>query len=36
MWIERRIVEEFQDLFNAALLSRMDDITHTVAQALPA
>jgi hypothetical protein len=34
MWIERRIVEEFQDLFNAALLSRMDDITHAVAQAL--
>jgi hypothetical protein len=34
MWIERRIVEEFQDLFNAALLARMDDITHAVAQAL--
>jgi hypothetical protein len=34
MWIERRVVEEFQDIFNAALLARMDDITHTVAQAL--
>jgi hypothetical protein len=34
IWIERRIVEELQDLFNAALLARMDDITHTVAQAL--
>jgi len=33
-WIERRVVEELQDLFNAALLARMDDITHTVAQAL--
>ena len=34
IWIERRIVEELQDVFNAALLARMDDITHTVAQAL--
>ncbi|MFN0070829.1 MAG: DUF2254 family protein [Chloroflexota bacterium] len=34
IWIERRAVEELQDLFNAALLARMDDITHTVAQAL--
>jgi hypothetical protein len=34
IWIERRVVEELQDLFNAALLARMDDITHTVAQAL--
>lgn len=34
LWIERRVVEELQDVFNAALLARMDDITHTVAQAL--
>jgi len=27
-------VEELQDVFNAALLARMDDITHTMAQAL--
>ncbi len=27
-------MEELQDVFNAALLARMDDITHTVAQAL--
>lgn len=33
-WVERRAAEELQDIFNAALLARMDDITHTVARAL--